>query len=746
MPDGKVLNKDGAILISFKFTGQDLGSVGDGELDGLNDTLNRMALELTDGWMIHLDDIRIPSTSYLDRSEFPCAAAQLIDDERREQFETEGNYYENMQVLTFVWKFPVEMIKVNKSIYMQNVEDTDKYENLPSLIAQFEEKVGRCIDTLDTYMNFEQLNAEDMLSFLNMCITGKLKPMQVPPVDMFLDTYLASEELVCGLAPRIGDKHIKILSIMGTKLSKTYQGILEALSTYPLVYRVSNRFIALSTETAEVELKRYRKQWNNKITGFKGIVLEALMNKPTKNIDEHAGLMKDEVKDAIMLNTSGSVRFGYWSCQIVLMSEDLEMLNIALKDFRSFLDSLGFSSLVESLNAVDAYFGTIPGHGSCNVRRVFLNSRQLAHVLPLSTLWTGDKRVTKGYLPKNAPVCFVAKANGATPFWFNIDNNDLGHTIAFGIPGTGKSTYLQFALSQFMRYKNAKIFLFDKDLSHYGWTQAMGGKYYNIGEDMSIGFAPFKNLETPSQRNAAILFVETLCQLQGVTITPIESDYIAKAVDSLATTDIDADRSLSALSTYADNSIKQALRFYTKAGVFDMLDSKTDSISDGYLHAFEMGWLIGQDKKYYVPVMMHQMNSITKFLEESKTKCPTVIVLEEAWLYLDHELFSKFIIDWMKTLRKFNARLWLVTQSLSDLYDPANGALRASTAAILDNCKTMLFLPNPGMEKETEKLYSKIGLTDRQIEIVKSAKPKRDYYLVRPPLDTDKESINLNIS
>ena len=736
--DGIIYNKDGALLMAFKYIGPDMDAAGKGELDGLVETVNRALLDLTDGWMVHFDDVRVPSLAYPQMANFPSLAARLVDDERRFHYES-GQHFESMQYLTFVWKFPKEVVTIDRKFFFENLDGDEKRENLGTMKVKFKNTIEKCLSVLKNYMHFEELNSAELLSFLTTCITGKFKYMQVPPADAYLDVVLASEPLLGGLVPKIGDKHIATLSIMSSQLDETYPGILEALSTYPLTYRVSNRFIPLSPKTADVELKRFRKQWNNKITGFAGLIAEALFNKQSKNVDENAMVMKDEVKNAIQWNNSGQTRFGFWNCQIVFMSEDSEVLATAIKDFKGFLDGLGFNSYLEDINAMDAYLGTIPGHGSCNVRRILTNSRQVSHLLPLNTLWAGDEQVSKSsFLPKNAPVCFYANSIGSTPFRFNIDHEDIGHQVILGPSGAGKSTYLQLALSQFLRYENARVFVFDKDLSHHGWTHAMGGQFYNIGEDSTIGFAPFKLLETKSQLNAAKRFVEMLCELQGMVLTPVHKQYIADVVNILSKTKNTDDRSISSLLTYADDSLKAALRFYTLSGSFDMLDSQNDSIRKGYIHTFEMGWLIKQEKQYYLPVLMHQFNTISSFLEESKSLYPTIIVLEEGWQYLEHPIFSKFIIDWMKTFRKFNARVWIATQSLSDLYDPSNGALRPSTAAILDNCATRVFLPNTSMDEKTENLYSQIGLSERQIEIIKSATPKRDYYVVRPPLpDSD---------
>src|SRR3546814_17306635 len=49
--------------------------------------------------------------------------------------------------------------------------------------------------------------------------------------------------------------------------------------------------------------------------------------------------------------------------------------------------------------------------------------------------------------------------------------------------------------------------------------------------------------------------------------------------------------------------------------------------------------------------------------------------------------------------------------------------------AIIDSCPTRLFLANErALEPQIAGIYQRFGLNDRQIEIIASATPKRDYY------------------
>ena len=85
--------------------------------------------------------------------------------------------------------------------------------------------------------------------------------------------------------------------------------------------------------------------------------------------------------------------------------------------------------------------------------------------------------------------------------------------------------------------------------------------------------------------------------------------------------------------------------------------------------------------------------------------------------------FAGQLREWLKTLRKKNARVIFATQSLADI----DGSPIAP--AIIESCPTRIFLPNErALEPQIAAIYRRFGLNDRQIEILGRATPKRDYY------------------
>jgi type IV secretion system protein VirB4 len=126
-----------------------------------------------------------------------------------------------------------------------------------------------------------------------------------------------------------------------------------------------------------------------------------------------------------------------------------------------------------------------------------------------------------------------------------------------------------------------------------------------------------------------------------------------------------------------------------------------------------------QAKAAVLPVLSYLFHR----LEQRFDGAPTLLILDEAWVFLDDPAFAGRIREWLKTLRKKNVSVLFATQSLADIQDSA------IAPAIVESCASRIFLPNPqASEPQLRSIYEGFGLNARQIGIVAHAQPKRDYY------------------
>src|SRR3546814_12590206 len=94
-----------------------------------------------------------------------------------------------------------------------------------------------------------------------------------------------------------------------------------------------------------------------------------------------------------------------------------------------------------------------------------------------------------------------------------------------------------------------------------------------------------------------------------------------------------------------------------------MLDAECESLGEGEVRAFEMEQLM-HARGAVLPVLTYLFHR----LERRFDGAPTLLVLDEAWTFLDSPLFAGRIRAWLKTLRKKTASGVFATQSLADTH------------------------------------------------------------------------------
>jgi type IV secretion system protein VirB4 len=272
---------------------------------------------------------------------------------------------------------------------------------------------------------------------------------------------------------------------------------------------------------------------------------------------------------------------------------------------------------------------------------------------------------------------------------------------------------------QFRRYPKARVFVFDKGGSARACTLGMGGEHYHLGTDQSIAFQPLASIDEERSRIWAAEWIAGLIAHENIAIDPEVKETIWSALGSLASAP-KAERTLTGLSVLMQsNRLRQALQPYTLNGPYGrLLDADEDRLGHADVLCFEMEELM-HGKSAVLPILTYLFHRLEARFDGS----PSLLILDEAWVFLDDALFAGRIREWLKTLRKRNVSVVFATQSLSDIQ-------RSSIApALIESCPTRIFLPSPqATEPQLRTVYEGFGLNDRQIDLIARATPKRDYY------------------
>ncbi|TIU87212.1 MAG: conjugal transfer protein TrbE, partial [Mesorhizobium sp.] len=222
--------------------------------------------------------------------------------------------------------------------------------------------------------------------------------------------------------------------------------------------------------------------------------------------------------------------------------------------------------------------------------------------------------------------------------------DDVGHMLAVGPTGAGKSVLLALIALQFRRYAGAQVYIFDKGNSARAATLAMGGEHHALGADSTSAFQPLRNISKQAARTWAAEWINGLIAHENVTVTPEVKEAIWSALTSLATAPAQ-ERTLTGLSILLQsNELKSALMPYTLDGPFGrLLDADDDRLALSDVQCFETEELMHQEGAV-LPVLTYLFHR----LEERFDGRPTLLMLDEAWVYLDNPLFAARIREWLK--------------------------------------------------------------------------------------------------
>lgn len=718
---GVVLNKDGSFQRTLRFRGPDLESATEAELVAACARANNVLKRFGSGWALHFEAERREALGYPE-SAFPDPASWLVDEERRAVFESASAHFESRYYLTLTFMPPPDQADTAGRALVER-SDAVKGRDWHQALAGFVAETDRALDLFSGFMpEIQALDDAETLTFLHGAISTRRHEVAVPETPMYLDGLLADTPLTGGLEPMLGAEHLRTLTILGfPNLSRP--GILDALNHQDFAYRWVTRFIALDKTDATRALTKLRRQWFNKRKSITALLREVIYNQPVQLFDSDADNKVTDADLALQALGGDHVAFGHLTTTITVADENRSRVEEKVRSVERIVNGLGFTCIREGINAVEAWLSSLPGHVYANVRQPLVHTLNLAHLMPLSSVWAGPAR--NEHL--GGPPLLYAETSGSTPFRLSTHIGDVGHMLIVGPTGAGKSVLLALLALQFRRYLDAQVYIFDKGFSARAAVLAMGGAHHALGlgggddeAGQTIAFQPLRHIDRAADRAWAAEWIGALLAHEKVLVTPEVKEAVWSALVSLATAPLE-ERTLTGLSLLLQSSaLRSALAPYTLEGPFGrLLDAAEDDLAIADVQCFETEALMGQ-AGVVAPVLTYLFHR----LEERFTGRPTLLILDEAWVFLDHPLFAARIREWLKVLRKKNVAVVFATQSLADIADST------IAPAIIESCPQRILLPNDrAIEPQGQAAYARFGLNYAQIELVSRAIPKRQYYL-----------------
>ncbi|OSI74440.1 conjugal transfer protein TrbE [Bradyrhizobium canariense] len=716
--EGIVLNKDGSLQRTARFRGPDLDSSVPAELVAVASRLNNALRRLGSGWAVFVEAQRHSAGRYPPDT-FPDVASALVDAERKAQFEEAGSHYESSYYLTFLYLPPAESAAVAERLLYEGGHRSAGAD-AREVLSGFVDRSNRVLQLVEGFMpECGWLDDEATLTYLHSTVSTKRHRVRVPEIPMYLDALLADQPLTGGLEPMLGDAHVRVLTVVGFPTTTT-PGILDDLNRLAFPYRWSTRAIMLDKTDALKLLTRIRRQWFAKRKSIAAILKEVMTNEASTLLDTDAHNKAMDADSALQELGSDQIGEAFVTATVTVWDRDPHAADEKLRLVEKVIQGRDFTSMTETVNAVEAWLGSLPGQVYANVRQPPVSTLNLAHMIPLSAVWAGEVRDHHF----KAPPLFFGKTEGSTPFRFALHVGDVGHTLIVGPTGAGKSVLLALMALQFRRYPAGQIFAFDFGGSIRAAAIAMGGDWHDLGGAVGgdsaefVALQPLARIDDVAERGWAADWIASILARERIEVTPETKDHVWSALTSLASAPV-RERTLTGLSVLLQsNALKRALQPYCLGGPFErLLDAEGERLGETSVQVFETDGLIGTG------VAPAALSYLFHRIEDRFDGRPTLLIIDEGWLALDDADFAGKLREWLKTLRKKNASVVFATQSLADI----DGS--AIAPAIIESCPTRILLPNDrAIEPQIMAVYRRFGLNDRQIEILARATPKRDYY------------------
>ena len=715
---GVVLNKDGSFQRTLRFRGPDLESATEAELVAACARANNVLKRFGSGWALHFEAERREALGYPD-SDFPDPASWLVDQERRAAFESAGAHFESRYYATLTFMPPPDQADTAGRALVERSDDV-KGRDWRQALASFIAETDRALDLFSGFMpEVRALDDSETLTFLHGTISTRRHNVAVPETPMYLDCILTDTPLTGGLEPMLGNEHLRTLTILGFP-NVSRPGILDTLNHEDFGYRWVTRFIALDKTDATKALTKLRRQWFNKRKSVTAMLREVIYNQPAQLLDSDADNKVVDADLALQALGGDHVAFGYLTTTITVADESRARVEEKVRAVERIVNGLGFTCIRETVNAVEAWLSSLPGHVYANVRQPIVHTLNLAHLMPLSSVWAGQAR--NAHL--DGPPLLYAETSGSTPFRLSTHVGDVGHMMIVGPTGAGKSVLLTMLALQFRRYPDSQIYIFDMGRSARAATLAMSGAHHGLGlggdAGETIAFQPLRHIDQPDERAWAAEWIGALLAHEKILVTPEIKEAVWSALTNLATAPVE-ERTLTGLSLLLQSApLRSALAPYTLEGPFGrLLDAAEDDLHMADVQCFEMEALMGSES-VVAPVLSYLFHR----LEERFDGKPTLLALDESWKYIDHPMFGPRIRQWLKTVRKLNVSVVFATHNLSEI------AASPIAPVLIESCPQRILLPNDrAIEPQSQAAYVRFGLNERQIELVSRAVPKRQYYL-----------------
>ncbi len=450
--------------------------------------------------------------------------------------------------------------------------------------------------------------------------------------------------------------------------------------------------------------------------------------------DEAGSVVAEHLSDARDELLSSESVYGHHHLSVLCLGRDIDEVTKCVTDCGTALTDVSAIWVREDLNCEPAFWAQLPGNASYIARSSMVSSKNMAGFSSLHNYPSGQASGTHWGTPIS-----VLETTSQTAYFFNFHVRDLGNFTVTGPSGSGKTVFLGFISAQAQRVQpRPKLVLVDKDRGLEIFVRALGGQYEVLRAGEPTGFNPLRLSDNGANREFLFqLFSFMLRRADGIGHSTREEQVIRNAITQVLTAPPEG-RTL--------DEFAELLRGAMRAGDDDLyarlqpwiredqrgwlFNNAEDTFSMSSIFGFDMTSVL-DDPVNRTAALMYIFHRLDELLDGQ----PVMIFLDEGWRLLDDEVFSYFIKDKLKTIRKQNGVIGFGTQSAADI---VNSKLAHT---LIEQSATNIFFPNP---KADEASYGgAFRLSAREVRWIRTTPAESRSFLIKHDQDSVIARLNL---
>lgn len=480
---------------------------------------------------------------------------------------------------------------------------------------------------------------------------------------------------------KVDDTYCKILAVEGYPQS-VEKGFLDKVISSGENYDISVHIEPFPIEFTMVELNRelQKQQADLYADSKKGILNPSLeiKFKSTKHVLEELQRGKQKLFNVSL----------YIMCKAKIKGDEKKAkaeVELLAKKVKADLDGLMMQSSIQLFRMMDSYQSMLP------LARDTLKIKRNIHTEGLSAFFP----FSSPFLDIEDDGILLGMNKNNIPYIKNIFRLTNANGVILATSGSGKSYFTKLMMSR-QHMNGCDVIIIDPQGEYTAVTTHYKGEVITISRESETTINPLDLMGHDYMEKRLSLM--DLFQIMFGDLTEIQKAILDKAIDitygrkginkdswkakqppkmqDLYQVLVNLERECAAQERITYRALLNRLGMYTDNGVFSFLNKDTNMDFSNKFVCFNIGAMPKQVK----PVIMYLVLDFV-YMRMKKNLRRKLLIIDEAWSMLQTAEESSYIYEIVKTCRKYNLGLLMITQDVADLISSrAGGAVLANTS------------------------------------------------------------------